>query len=279
MVVAVTASDVSSNMNRYEIVVTILEARPPADNESPEVTITSPSDDSEVLAGTNLMIVGTAFDARGVSRLELSLDDGDSWTDITKELSGAAWTYMVSTRTPLLWPDLYTISVRAFDASGNEGIDEISLTLIDRTPPELEILTPGNNARFEPGDTIDVTGYAEDNYQLHRLQVKINDGRRWRDISKNLEVETGSWSAEIDTGDLVEGSNEVTFRITDIYGNEKEENLQVTLVSGPADSDDDGVDSMLEFLFGDVLGLAMIVLFIILFTVVLIFATRKKRNS
>jgi hypothetical protein len=51
-------------------------------------------------------------------------------------------------------PGTFTFTVDAFDAAGNHGSASVTYTVVDRTPPEITIVTPADGATYLVGDPI-----------------------------------------------------------------------------------------------------------------------------
>ncbi|ACN15734.1 putative alkaline serine protease (subtilase family protein) [Desulforapulum autotrophicum HRM2] len=88
------------------------------DTEAPVVTITSPGDGASI--GNRETVQASASDAGGISRMELFLNEELTAVKYKSELS---WNW----NTRKLSKGTYTLSVKAFDTAGNEGIDTITV--------------------------------------------------------------------------------------------------------------------------------------------------------
>lgn len=86
----------------------------PSDVTRPLVSITAPKTGASIKSPAQVIASGLATDNTGVSRVEVSLNDG---AYVNANLSGSTWTYSV---TPV--SGVNTISVRAVDFAGNSSI-------------------------------------------------------------------------------------------------------------------------------------------------------------
>jgi hypothetical protein len=69
------------------------------------------------------------------------------------------------------------VRVRVIDAAGNEHSDEIYLSLIDRTPPELELeKVSGGTATVTKGKNLVVMGNASDDVGIKLVKYRIDMG-------------------------------------------------------------------------------------------------------
>jgi len=88
------------------------------DTEAPVVTITSPGDGASI--GNRETVQALASDAGGISRMELFIDEELKAVKYKNELS---WNW----NTRKLSKGTYTLSVKAFDTAGNEGVETITV--------------------------------------------------------------------------------------------------------------------------------------------------------
>ncbi|UCH89454.1 MAG: hypothetical protein JSV49_02045, partial [Thermoplasmata archaeon] len=242
--------DASGNVGYANISVELVAPPPPSDTEAPIIDINTPVQDAMVSAGSILEISGTVRDNFGVTKMELSYDDGETWHDLTSSIVGIQWRFVLNTNQPLLWPNLYVINVRAYDTADNEGAEELSIVIIDDTLPVLEILTPDPGSTFKQSESIELSGFATDNFDVEKVQLKLNDARRFRDYSRNYNPDTGAWSIDLEGGELAIGTNTIYIKAVDIFGNEKEEILNVNIEAAPAKEDSgNAVDNTMDYFF------------------------------
>jgi hypothetical protein len=256
VLISIYGKDASGNIGTTNVTVEITAPPPPVDKESPKVIIKQPADDTPVSAQTSIIITGTAQDDIGINQLELSYDNEHTWYDLLDLLSGTSWQFVIDTSNPLLWPDSYDIIVRAFDKSGNMGKAEATINIVDDTIPELEILSPTDGSTYKHNEIIQINGFATDNFQVEKILLKLNDERRWRDIRKSYNSDTGSWLIDLESSELIRGSNNIRIKAVDLYGNENEQSLRVSIQSAPKEEPSkDTLESTLEYLMFDTEGM------------------------
>lgn len=198
---------------------------------APDIVITDPTIGDYLDSGT-FTITGTAEDTTGgVNFMQISLDDGANWGDLTDFVSGTsiAWSHDVSGQ-----PDgVMLIKIKASDTGvGNNWSYNNLQVIVDTEYPTNTILYPGNNS-FVNG-LVEVRGASSDNNQLAQVEVRIGDADPWIVIPEeerynwtlsfnSLDYENSSDSAETSAGSCVWNLNIYT-RITDIAGNVAETN-------------------------------------------------------
>lgn len=112
----------------------------PADTAAPVSKITRPTAGATISAGESYVIEGTGSDESTVAKVEVSLDDGKTWS-IAKSISSPGtfrWEYVWQNPTE----GEYTIRVRATDSAGNiespaAGVKvTVPAALVPAVPPE-----------------------------------------------------------------------------------------------------------------------------------------------
>ncbi len=120
------------------------------DTVDPTVTLLAPTDGTEVLAGTEVSIEGTAADNVVVTRIEVLIND-----DARVATPGADWSYAW---TPAVAGE-YSISARAFDAAGNSAItDAVTITVLGDAGSVGGVITrtPAEDGNSGSGDAVEV---------------------------------------------------------------------------------------------------------------------------
>jgi hypothetical protein len=196
---------------------------------------------------------------------------------MTSSLTGSNWFYTLDTTEPLLWPNQYTITVRAFDKAGNLGEEEITIVIIDDTAPTLKVLSPAQGTSFKQDDVLEISGSAVDNFNVEEIQLKFNDGRKWRDYTRDYNSETGSFLIELSGTELPEGTNKISIKAVDVYGNEAEGTLTVIIESSSdKDKSKSTLEESLDFFISDLRGIAICGIVLLVFIAAL-FAFLKPR--
>ena len=121
---------------------------------------------AEDIVGGTVKITGLALDDNGIDRVQVSLDNGNSYNDAE---GGERWTYSFNSR---IIPDgNHAVFVRALDKCGATAIYSFLIN-IDNSAPELSIDTPKDGA-ITTGPLY-VTGQVMDNMKLESFFLKIS---------------------------------------------------------------------------------------------------------
>ncbi|WP_020589442.1 S8 family serine peptidase [Desulfobacter curvatus] len=112
------AYDTVGNQGVSEVISVSVENVIFEDTEAPAVTITSPGDGASI--GNLETVLASASDDSGISRMELFLDGELKAVKYATELK---WNW----NTRKLSNGAYTLSVKAFDTAGNEGVHTITV--------------------------------------------------------------------------------------------------------------------------------------------------------
>jgi hypothetical protein len=203
------------------------------DTESPSITISSPSDDTQINLGNTITISGSAVDNVEIKELRLKTSEGN-WINILPNLFGESWSYSWDTTGNTL--GTYSISIKASDGT-NDDTESIRIELVDSQPPSLGITQPGQGTELNCGETISITGFASDNNEISVLEISI-DEENWIDILPDLE--DGNWGFSWDTTGLASGLYTVSVRTSDGINTQVTETLQIRLI--------DNVDPVLEII-------------------------------
>jgi DNA/RNA endonuclease YhcR with UshA esterase domain len=200
------AYDDANNLKSDSIQITLLEIEPP------EVTITEPANNTVFKLGRAIYFEGRAKDNKEVTFLEMVIN-GNSSINISSSLkSGTYWDYYLDSREHGLLEGVNSIEILALDAVNNIGSAKLNV-ILDNSPPESDITTPGKNEIFKNGDVIEFKGTSSDNVGISLLEF-IVDGAKVYDITNNLK--DGDWSfGLIDTDNLKSGVHNITLRATD----------------------------------------------------------------
>ncbi|UCE74513.1 MAG: hypothetical protein JSV56_02090, partial [Methanomassiliicoccales archaeon] len=106
------------------------------DAEVPVLEITTPDIENQFDAGDIVQIKGQAFDDVGVSSISISMDDGDTWIDISPSLdSRGRWGYIWDTSD--MKAGTYSVRVKISDGA-NEVEETVTVVLIAEKPEEEE---------------------------------------------------------------------------------------------------------------------------------------------
>ena len=118
----------------------------------PTVTITTPADGAEYAVGTELYA-------------SYSCDDGPGGSGVV----GCLGTYPNGYPLPTSRPGTFTFTVDAFDKASNHGTETVTYSIVDRTPPQITILSPADGAVYRVGDTITPSYFCHDDTDGSRV--------------------------------------------------------------------------------------------------------------
>ncbi|MCR4953872.1 MAG: hypothetical protein K6A43_07340 [Treponema sp.] len=177
--------------------------------EEPKGEIVSPTIDLSVRGLVD--ILGVASDKNGIGRVEVSLDNGNSYneTEGTEE-----WKYTVDTR--VIQGGTQVVFLRITDNYGITGLYS-SLINIDNKAPDISVDLPLDDSSTD-GQLV-FSGYAYDNVDVTKLYVTIRNMERTSDaIIKDLKVDR-ILSEVVDLRDLPDGLYNVEITGEDNAGN------------------------------------------------------------
>jgi hypothetical protein len=170
------------------------------DSQEPEISISYPTEDSQFDVGSVITITGEATDNVGIVDLQLSTDGGITWVDIYASLEDGHWSYDLNTSS--YSPGICTIQISASDGYFEEE-DFLHLELVDSISPTLTIVSPEQNEKFSPGETIYIRGYAFDNCEILELKLTYDSGDTWVDLLSTLDG--SEWFYDWDTEEIPPG--------------------------------------------------------------------------
>jgi photosystem II stability/assembly factor-like uncharacterized protein len=139
----------------------------PTDIISPIVNITNPIDKSTVNQTVTISV--NATDNVAVTKVSVAMDGVAKW-------NGTASPYNFSWDTLTVPDGTHVINATGFDAAGNKGYDQISVTVKnhgpDIVPPKVNITFPADNSKVSGNITIAVD--ATDNVAVANVSVRID---------------------------------------------------------------------------------------------------------
>ena len=193
--VRVNATDLAGNRRFSSFTFTV-------DSTPPTVAMSSPANNSYVMAGTTL---------------DLSVSDTNlntvNWTTSGTPAAFAA-PYDISTTG---WADgVYTLRVNATDLAGNLRFSSFTVT-IDSTTPTVTLVSPATGSFVRAGTTLDFA-VADTNLNT----VVWNNGGADASLASPYDIATGSWA---------DGAYTVRVTATDLAGNSQQRSMTVTIDS------------------------------------------------
>ncbi|WP_158623629.1 Ig-like domain-containing protein [Corallococcus llansteffanensis] len=173
------------------------------DHASILTTITSPSDGA-TLVGT-VTLSATVGNPSKVARVELYAGTRLLGTDSTSPYA-FSWNTIAEPTGP------YTLTTRAYDASGNVEVSApVNVTVVrDNTPPTVSITSPSAGATVR--STVQVQATAIDDTQIVRVELYVDGALIGTDSSSPYAI---SWNPN----SMANGSHTLTVKAYDSYGN------------------------------------------------------------
>ena len=142
-VLTAAARDIAGN----ETVVTVRFQVTAGSGGAPAVTITAPAANAVVRSG--VPVLATVVPAANISRLEMAVAAGASYTAMASRGSGAHEAILAQLADgPVL------LRVRAVDSQGVSHPDVVRTVTVDNTPPAIEQLSVADGGRYPAGQTI-----------------------------------------------------------------------------------------------------------------------------
>jgi hypothetical protein len=185
-----------------------------ADMNPPTAGITFPANGATVL-GT-VTISGTAADDVGVSRVDFLVDGTVKGSDSASPYT-YAWNTAVETNAS------HTLIARAYDASGNQGQNQRSVTVNnppDTTAPTARILAPVDGATVT--GIVTISGTAADNVGVSRVDFLVDGTVKGSDSSSPYLY---AWNTATET----KTSHALIARAYDYASNTAENQISVTV--------------------------------------------------
>jgi hypothetical protein len=169
------------------------------DNTSPELTLISPAPGA-LVRGT-VVLEATASDNRGVAKVEFL----DGWTRLG---SSETAPYVGTWYTTNGWDGAYTLTVKAYDLTGNVTTKDLRLT-VDNTPPTTALTAPEQNAQLQ--GTVQLTATASDTVGLSKVEFYAGQTLLGTDTTAPYDL---SWDTTAASGSVT-----LTTRAYDTVGN------------------------------------------------------------
>lgn len=129
----------------------------------PVAQVTKP--DLSIPQKGRVKLEGTASDPNGVARLEISIDNGSSFTAMDGK---DAWSYPIDTK--ILTDGLYTLIIRAWDTTG-AYTDYYNNFSVDNIAPTLSLASPKDGEAV--AEILNLEGLASDNMNLKSLRYSL----------------------------------------------------------------------------------------------------------
>lgn len=177
-------------------------------------------------------LTGTASDKNGIAKVEVSVDNGNSYNDAVGKEN---WTYTFDTR--VLPDETHVVFIRTTDEYGIESIYS-SLINIDNTCPELSLELPLDDSKTT--GPVFFSGFTLDNIGLTELYITVTslDGKYVSPkLSRTDLVPDKIITTTVDLSTLDNGRYNVQLTGKDAAGNESSVSRNITLDKRVAEAD------------------------------------------
>lgn len=213
--IVAVATDLAGNSNTTALTVF-------KDLIPPSISVLSPIPFSTVNV-TTVVVTGNVTDSVGIKDMVAGMDNS-TWAPVDIDFTGGDNRTGAFTATMTLPEGESTVYLKANDLAGNAGDYQFNLTvdLPDVVPPEVEIVTPKDGDRID-GLTVTVTGTASDDEDVAFVEVNVGN-------VSFTPITTDSWATWKVNVSLVEGSNDITAKVTDAGANTAEDEVTVTAI-------------------------------------------------
>ncbi len=150
------------------------------DTKGPVVTIYSPSPGETLSCGAQTQILWSATDENDILTLHIfyKFQEETEWDSIAV-VEGSDSTYLW--QVPNIVSDSCQLRVVAYDFLHNSGQGQTKgfFSIVDRTPPQVQVLVPNGGERWRVGERDTIKFKAEDNIGIESLSVFLSyDGGR-----------------------------------------------------------------------------------------------------
>ncbi|NIR87230.1 PKD domain-containing protein [Candidatus Bathyarchaeota archaeon] len=211
-IVTLNATDEAGNTGSDNVTVTIIDTTPPVVNAGPDLTV-----EQESHAGTQVTLYGNATD---ICSTQFNFTWSENGVVLGTE-QNLTYTFNLGT---------HIVTLNATDMAGNTGSDNVTVKVIDTTPPQINAtatpsaLWPPNHKYVEVKVTVTAYDICDPSPKITLVSVTSNesdnglgDGNTTNDImiinnfTFNLRAErSGTGSGRIYT---------ITYKVTDASGN------------------------------------------------------------
>jgi hypothetical protein len=216
-VVTLNATDEAGVVGSDNVTVTVVDTTPPVADAGPDLTV-----EQETHAGTQVMLNGTATDICS-TRFNFTWSENGAVLATDTNVTKTTLTYTFNLGT-------HVVTLDAMDMAGNVGSDNVTVTVVDTTPPEInatvmpDMLWPPNHNYVEVKTNVTVYDNCDPSPTLTFVSITssepdngIGDGNTVNDIvivndfTFNLNAErSGTGMGRIYT---------ITYKATDVSGN------------------------------------------------------------
>jgi len=162
------ATDAAGNAATQPLALRVVDGTPPT------LGLSVPGGELDVDPGGQLSVDAAATDDLGVVRIELVLEGQAPQVRTFTATPERTERFTLPIPAVLLPGTTLAVTATAFDAAGNAGAAEpLTLTVVDRAPPVVEIVAPDADAVVEPESTVTVQVRAQDATGVARLELVL----------------------------------------------------------------------------------------------------------
>jgi hypothetical protein len=167
-VVTLYATDEANNTGSDTATVTIVDTLPPVVDAGPDLTV-----EQESHAGTQVMLNGTATDICS-ERFNFTWSEGDTVLATITNATDATLSYTFNL-------GIHIVTLNATDMAGNSANDNVTVTVVDTTPPEINatatpnVLWPPNHKYVEVHVTVTVYDVCDPSPTLTFVSITSNE--------------------------------------------------------------------------------------------------------
>jgi PKD repeat protein len=221
-IVTLNATDDAGNIGSDNVTITIIDTIPPVVNAGPDMTV-----EQESQAGTQVTLYGDATD---ICSTQFNFTWSENGVVLGTE-QNLTYTFNLGT---------HTVTLNATDMAGNTGSDNVTVTVVDTTPPEINasatpsILWPPNHKYVQVEATVTAQDAGDPSPTVTFVSVTSNepdngkgDGNTINDIVI-VDDYTFEFRAER-SGNGAGRVYTITYRATDASGNSAEASLTITV--------------------------------------------------
>jgi len=229
--VTLEATDEAGNIGSDAVTVSVIDTIPPTVNAGPDMTL-----EQESHAGTQVILNGTATDICS-ERFNFTWSENGIVLANMANATDAPLTYTFNLGT-------HIVTLNATDMAGNTGSDNVTITIIDTTPPEITVsvipdsLWPPNHKYVQVEATVSVQDICDPSPTITLVSITSNepdngkgDGNTVNDIVI-LDNYTFEFRAER-SGNGVGRVYTITYQATDASGNSAQASATVTVNHNP----------------------------------------------
>jgi len=182
----------------------------------PEVAILAPVDGATVLEGTELLLTGTVMDLEdGLDQLDLS------WSSSLEGVFTGEFVIDGDTVTLALPSGLqageHLLQLTATDSSGGSGTDDVLLTAVENTPPQVSIVSPAADGQVSSFAPLTLVASVSDEHSRAEDMIGIWTSSLDGELQGEASVSGATVSLALDDG-LSPGTHQLAYQAIDELG-------------------------------------------------------------